>query len=87
MVAVRNTHEVNLAWALIDVARPHLDIYERNHIFVRVGAGDTYAAIRLLVKLVADKQILLRPQLVHLCTTWLDSYGFHEEKGLFCRDR
>ena len=45
-----------------------------------LGAGDTFIAIRLLLKLVAAKQILLPPHLVQQCSTWLDAYALHEEQ-------
>jgi len=81
VIAVRNVQETNLAWALIDAAKPHLNARERNYVFVTVGAGDTFAAIRSLINLVAAKCIPLRPHLVQLCTRWLDSYVLHEEYG------
>jgi hypothetical protein len=77
--AVRNTQEANLAWALIEVAKPHMNTGERNFVFVAVGAGDTFAAIRSLINLVAAKRIPLRPHLVQLCATWLDAYTLHDE--------
>ena len=76
---MRNVQEVDLAWALIEAAKPHLNVPERNFVFVTTGAGDTFAAIRQLLKLVAAKRIPLRPPLVRLCMTWLDSYAVHEE--------
>ena len=51
---------------------------ERNFVFVAVGAGDTFAAIRSLINLVAAKRIPLRPHLMQLCRTWLDAYTFHD---------
>lgn len=76
---MRNDQEINLAWALIDAAKSHMNVGECNYAVVTVGAGDTFAAICQLLKLVAAKRIPLRPHLVQLCTTWLDSYVFHEE--------
>jgi hypothetical protein len=76
---VRNVQEAKLAWALIDAAKPHMNAGERNHVFVTVGAGDTFAAIRSLINLVAAKHIPLHPHLMQLCTTWLDAYTFHAE--------
>jgi hypothetical protein len=76
---VRNSQESNLVWALIEAAKPHMNAGERNYVFVTVGAGDTFAAIRSLIKFVAAKHIPLRPQLVQLCRTWLDGYTFHNE--------
>ena len=80
MIAVQNVQETNLAWALIEVAKPHLNVLERNYAFVTTGAGDTFAAIHHLLKLIAAKGIPLRPTLVQLCVTWLDSYASHEEE-------
>jgi hypothetical protein len=51
---------------------------ERNFVFVSVGAGDTFAAIRSLINLVAAKRIPLRPHLMQLCATWLDAYALHD---------
>ena len=80
MIAVQNVQETNLAWALIEVAKPHLNRLERNYAFVTTGAGDTFAAIHHLLKLIAAKGIPLPPKLVRLCVTWLDSYACHDEE-------
>jgi hypothetical protein len=80
VIAVQNVQETDLAWTLIEVAKPHLNVLERNYVFVATGAGDTFAAIHHLLKLIAAKGIPLRPSLVQLCVTWLDSYAFHEEE-------
>ena len=80
MIAVQNVQETNLAWALIEVVKAHLNVVERNYVFVTTGAGDTFAAIHHLLKLIAAKGIPLRPTLVQLCVTWLDSYASHEEE-------
>lgn len=71
--------EANLAWSLIDVAKPQLTAHERNHVFVSVGAGDTFTAIRILLKLIAVKGIPLQPSLVQRCVTWLEAYVLHED--------
>ena len=76
---MRNVQAANVAWALIEAAKPHMNAGERNFVFVTVGAGDTFAAIRTLINLIAAKRIPLRPQLVQLCSTWLDAYTFHDE--------
>jgi hypothetical protein len=78
---MRCTQETNLAWVLLEAVKPQLNAVERNHVFVILGAGDTFSAIRLLLKLIAGKQILLRPSLVQLCSTWLDLYALHEEQA------
>jgi hypothetical protein len=76
---VRNVLQTDLAWALIDAAKPHMTAGERNYVFVTVGAGDTFPAICSLIKLVADKHIPLHPALVQQCATWLDAYILHQD--------
>jgi hypothetical protein len=77
--AVKNNHESHLAWALIDAAKPHMNVGECNFAVVTVGAGDSFVAIRQLLNLVAAQHIPLEPRLVQLCKSWLDAYVFHEE--------
>jgi hypothetical protein len=76
---VRQEQEISLAWAMIDAAKPHMSVGECNYAVVAVGAGDTFAAIRQLLKLVAAKRIPLPPRLVKMCAAWIDAYVFHEE--------
>jgi len=73
-------HEANLAWALALAAKPYVDSVERNHIFVAIGAGDTFAAIRELMKCVATRGIPVAPDLVRGCVSWLDAYVGHEDE-------
>lgn len=79
---MQHVQEVNLAWSLIEAAKPRLDARECNHVFVSVGAGDSFTAIRILVKLIAVKGIRLKPQLAQLCITWLEAYASHEDHEL-----
>jgi hypothetical protein len=76
----RLVQETDLAWALADAARPYLCAVERDDVYVAIGAGETFAAIRQLVKSVAVKRISLRADLVQRCTTWLDAYVGHEQE-------
>ena len=78
--AVHNIQETALAWALIDAAKPHLNMRERDDIFTTVGAGDTFAAIRHLLIQIAAKRVVLRPQLFQQCKAWVDTYSLHEEQ-------
>jgi hypothetical protein len=72
--------ETTLAWALAEAVKPHLSAAELDHVFVTIGAGDTFAAIRGLFKMVAIKRIALRPDLVQQCTTWLRAYVGHTDE-------
>ncbi|TMS53369.1 hypothetical protein [Mycobacterium sp. DBP42] len=79
VMGVSNVHGPDLAWALVEVAKPHLSALERNYTFVALGAGDTFAAVHQLLKIIAAKRIPLQSRLVLLCRTWLATYAGHEE--------
>jgi len=57
---------------------------ERDAVFVAIGAGDTCAAIRGLLRSVEIKRIPLTPDLRHLCRTWLRGYGGHDDERDLC---
>jgi hypothetical protein len=80
MTAMQNVQETNLAWALIDAIKPHLNASERKVIFVVIGAGDTFSAIRRLFELIVLRHIALRAELVKRCMLWLNAYAGHEEE-------
>jgi hypothetical protein len=63
----------------VEAAKPYLSARDRNHVFVAVGAGDTFRTIRVLLKLASAKQIPLPADLVQRCTAWLDTYGLRDE--------
>ena len=63
----------------MEAAKPHMNAGERNYVFVTIGAGDTFTAIRSLVNLIGAKRIPLHPHLVQLCAAWLRGYAFHDE--------
>ena len=81
MTSGQRAGEVELAWALADAAKPQLNARERNDVFAAIGAGETFAAIRVLLKSVATKKICVRPDLAQQCVSWLDSYVGHEHEN------
>lgn len=72
--------EANLAWALAEAAKPHLETLERSDVFVIIGAGEPFAAICQLLESIAAKQIPVRPDLVQRCRMWLSAYMGHEDE-------
>jgi hypothetical protein len=78
-------HETSLAWALAQVTKPHLDAVESNDIFAAIGAGETFAAIRKLLKAVAIKRIPLEPDLLRRCVSWLHAYAGHDDERFLRR--
>jgi hypothetical protein len=57
-----------------------MTVDERDNVFMAIGSGDSFAAIRGLFKSVANKRIALRPDLVQECTTWLQTYVGHKDE-------
>ena len=80
VIVERLVHEANLAWAVAEAAKPYLSAVECNVVFVALGAGETFAAIRQLFRLVGIKRIPLGPDLLQQCRTWLHAYGGHEDE-------
>jgi hypothetical protein len=76
----RRVYEANLAWALALAAKPHLDAVDRNNIFAAIGAGETFEAIRKLLKFVAVKRIPVKPDLALGCRSGLHGYVGHEDE-------
>jgi hypothetical protein len=75
-----HVQETNLAWALAQAIKPHLTSVDRNHLFVAIGAGETFPVIRALLKWAAAKCIPLGTDLLHQCITWLDAYRGHADE-------
>jgi hypothetical protein len=69
-----------VAWAVAVAAKPYLSAVERHAVFVAIGAGETFAAIRGLLRSVEIKRIPLGPDLLQQCRTWLRGYGGHEDE-------
>jgi hypothetical protein len=57
-----------------------MTVDERHTVFVAIGSGETFAAIRGLFNSIAIKRIALRPDLVEECVTWLHTYVGHKEE-------
>jgi hypothetical protein len=77
--------ETALAWTLAEAVKPHLSAIERSDVFIAIGAGETFAAIRGLVTSVAAKRIALRPDLAQQCVAWLHAYVGHKDERYFRR--
>jgi hypothetical protein len=79
MIVEHVVDEAKLAWAVAEAAKPYLQAVERDAAFVAIGAGETFAAIRGLLRSAEVNQIPLGPDLLQQCRTWLRGYCGHEE--------
>jgi hypothetical protein len=80
MIVKHVVHEANLAWAVAEAAKPYLDAVERDAVFVAIGAGETFEAIRGLLRSVEIKRIPLELDLRQQCRMWLRGYGGHDDE-------
>jgi hypothetical protein len=80
MIVEHVVDEANLAWAVADAAKPYLDAVERDAVFVALGAGETFAAMRGLLRSVEINRIPLGLDLLQQCRTWLRGYGGHDDE-------
>jgi hypothetical protein len=58
----------------------HLNPDQRNGIFVTIGAGETYATIRYLLRTVALKRIPVATDVVLGCKSWFNASVGHEDE-------
>ena len=80
MIVEHVVHEAKLAWAVAEAAKPYLNAVERDAVFVAIGAGETFAAIRGLLRSVEIKRIPLGLDLLQQCRMWLRGYGGHDDE-------
>jgi hypothetical protein len=80
MIVEHVVDEANLAWAVAEAAKPYLSAVERDAVFVAIGAGETFAAIRGLLRSVEIKRIPLGLDLLVQCRMWLRGYGGHDDE-------
>jgi hypothetical protein len=72
--------EASLAWALGLTAKPRLGVIDRNDVFVLIGAGEMFEAIRRLIKVVAVEHIQVKSDLALGCRSWLRGYAGHDDE-------
>jgi hypothetical protein len=80
MIVEHVVHEANLAWAVAEAAKPYLNAAERDAVFVALGAGETFAAMRGLLRSVEINRIPLGLDLLVQCRMWLRGYGGHDDE-------
>lgn len=72
--------EAELTWALAEVAGAHLDVAERNNLYVAIGIGETFFAIGLLTAAIVRNDLAISGNLVTRLHAWLDSYCGHDDE-------
>jgi hypothetical protein len=73
-------HEFDLAWALANTAAVYLDTAGRHDLYITLGVGETFAAISLLIAVIAREKAELPVHLMPDLMRWLDIYAGHEDE-------
>lgn len=71
---------MQLAWSLADAASPCLDCVQRNNIFVAIGIGEAFNAIRLLLDAITRARFTVEDALAARLSGWLDAYAGHDDE-------
>jgi len=74
-------HELDLAWALANTAAVYLDTAGRHDLYITLGVGETFAAISLLIGVIARGKAQLPADLMPDLMRWLDIYPGHQDSG------
>jgi hypothetical protein len=73
----------DMAWLLVDAVKPCLTGYERTLIFVELGCGESYLAIKHILTALLSTGMALPEAIISKFTGWLSGYaGSPEEPQL-----
>ena len=72
--------ESGLAWKLAETAGPFLDPHHRNEIFVAIGVGDAFTAIRRALNVISYADCSIERLIATRLSVWLDAYIGHADE-------
>ena len=80
-VVAKQFRECRLAWAFFETACPYpfLDADQRNEMFVAIGVGDTFAAIRLALEVISRAHCSVEGRTAARLHAWLNAYTCHDD--------
>jgi hypothetical protein len=73
----------DMAWSLVDAVKSCLSDYERTVVFVELGCGEIYLAIKRILTALLSTRMTLPVAMLSKLTSWLNGYaGSPEEPQL-----
>ena len=73
----------DVAWSLVDAMKSCLSDYERTLVFVELGCGEIYLAIKRILTALLSTRMTLPVAILSKLTSWLNGYaGSPEEPQL-----
>jgi len=73
--------DTELAWELADAAKPCLDRKQRNQVYIAIGVGDVYSAVKFLLQTVVQSQISVSSETLWKMNLWVASYRDHPDEA------
>jgi len=70
-----------LAWDLADAAKPCLDRQQRNKVYIAIGVGDVYSAVKFLLQTVVQSQVSVGSETARKLNLWVASYRDHPDEA------
>ena len=80
-------HHVELAWALVDLARGHMKTAERMDVCVAIGGGDEHIAIRRLTPIVVREHLPVPKAVSDALRNWWAAHGGDADQHIEVSDQ
>jgi hypothetical protein len=71
--------DTELAWQLADTARDHLDMAQRNDVYIAIAVGDAFWAVKFLLQTIVRSELAVHADLAPKLSRWAASYRDHPE--------
>lgn len=71
--------ENDLAWEIATWASRNTAARDPDELYTTIGAGDSYAAISMLLETIARAGVPMPPRLVTQIRAWLEAYAHHHD--------
>ena len=73
--------ETQLAWDLAEIAKGCLKRAQRNQVYVTIGVGDAFAAVKFLLEGIVRSQVTIPSETLLKLNSWVSSYRDHPEEA------
>jgi hypothetical protein len=70
----------DMAWLLVDAVKSCLTGYERTTVFVELGCGESYLAIKRILTALLSTRMALPVAILSKLNGWLDGYAGSQEE-------
>jgi hypothetical protein len=79
IIKVEDWAESELAWELTELAADRISDHDRRGLYTTIGAGDSYAAVCMLLETLVYTRVQMSRGLVARIGAWLEAYQHHDD--------